>query len=453
MNRHDNKKNMLSMWLKKTFASLAMMLLCLTCSAMTTLPGEELSDGELSDVTGQALFQLDKQTIGGYTYYRMALDVNLSMNLNIASLQLGKTSTGVDISGTNVSFGCVADAGGTCITAGSATTKSQLKNFDLTRPYVQFAIKNDNNASQREVVGVRLGAEQVSGPLSFGTLNSFSGYLSGTTTITMYGTCNDQQGNRFCSQGIPSTPACNLSGYPSCGSGSQWIGEPETPYPGNLPYTSMGLTDDSATVLGIGAWLHELAIGFPDASVKDTSGNTAIPTEATGSRIGYAYVAHVNFQSAISTLVSNIECKRTSNGLGCGAVNFLLPVIAGQVTTKIGDQIKNGMNPASPGSVNLSDLTIPYNLKNIHQLDINSGNFGLSFQKEAITYPGYVNAAGAAVTMNPGWSMYANNAFNLVIAQPTWNFTNGIVSGAARNGNIVALPGPYNNCWGSSNFC
>ncbi|MDI1302908.1 MAG: hypothetical protein PSX71_13465 [bacterium] len=425
-----------------------MLIMLTSCIASANMVS--MDDNELSDTSGQALFAINKQTIGLFTYYRMSLDTSLDLNMNIASMQLGRTSTGTDISATNVSFGCVADAANNCITSGSATARSILKPFTLTRPYMEFAIKNDGSAVTREVSGIRLGAENVTGPFSIGTLNSFSGYLSGTTQITMYGTCNDQQGNRFCSGGIPATPKCG-SGSPAyvCGSASAWIGEPD----GLLPNTNMGLVDASATLLGIGAWLHELAVGFPDATVKDAGGNAVIPVAATGQRVKYAYINNVNFAGAISGLVGGITVQRTTSGLGTGLINLLLPILASGVTNTISGQIQNGMNPANPGSVNLNSLTIPYNLKNIHQLDINSANFGLSFQKEALTYPGYTDASGAAVNMQAGWSMYAKNAFNLLIQQPTWNFTNGITSGAARNGNIVALPGPYVNCWGTSAFC
>lgn len=459
--------------LKQTVVCLLTALVFLTCSAMTPIP-----DADLSDVTGQALFQMNKQVIGSVSYYRMALDVELDMNMNIANLQLGRTNTGTDISATNVSFGCVADSGGNCITSGAATTKSQLKTFNLTRPYMEFAILNDNNATTRQVVGVRLGAEQVNGPLSFGTLSAFSGYLSGTTTIQMLGTC--AAGSPYCPSsgnyttqnsqasrdgGIPTTPPCGTangsnSNFPGCSGANDWVGEPYTApgYTGcGTPATnlcgSMGLADDSATFAGTGAWLHELAVGFGSQTVADTSGRTVIPVQASGTRQGYAYIQHINFQSSITALINDLQCNRTTNSYGCGLISALLPILSTQVNNTVGGQIKSGMDPNNPGNVNLSDLTMPYNLKNIHQLNISSNSFGLSFQSQAITYPGYVDANGATVNVNPGWAMYALNAFNLPISQYTWNFTNGITSGAARNGNIVALPGPYNNCWGSSNFC
>ncbi|WP_231866057.1 hypothetical protein, partial [Alcanivorax sp. HI0003] len=58
------------------------------------------------------------------------------------------------------------------------------------RPFFQFAIKNDSSKTLREVVGIRLGGEDVSGPLSFGSLNTFSGYMSGQANLEMQGADN-----------------------------------------------------------------------------------------------------------------------------------------------------------------------------------------------------------------------------------------------------------------------
>lgn len=434
--------------LRQCFAGIfAMFMMLASCIASADMAA--LDDDELSDVTGQALFSITKQTIGLFTYYRMGMDATLDLNMNIASMQLGRTSTGTDISATNVSFGCVADAANNCITSGAATARANLKPFTLTRPYMEFAVKNDGSAVTREVSGVRLGAENVNGPFSIGNLASFSGYLSGITNITMYGTCANPLDNSYCTsggtnRGIPSTAPCP----PTDCHGSPYVGQPA----GGTGF-DMGLANTSATLLGIGAWLSQLAIGFPSTTVADSFGATNIPVAASGVRKTEATIANVNFDAAINNLTSNITVDRTTSALGAGLINALLPILIGGVSNKIKGQIQSGMNPGSPGSVNLASLSIPYRLQNVHQLDINSANFGLSFQKEALTYPGYTDSSGATVTMQAGWSLYAKNAFTLTIARSTWDFTNGITSGAARNGNIVSLPGPYINCWGSSAFC
>ncbi len=195
---------------------------------------QALTDAEMGDVTGQALFVSDKivgtgsQATGtaGLTFYRAGLDAILEMNTNIKLLELGRTggapgvvpldafgvidnsNTAVlpDLLAENVAFGCVADAGGTCVDSqsGSAT---QLKPLVLTRPYFEFAIENDNNPAAREVVGLRLGAEGINGPMSFGQMKVFSGYLTATAQLTLEamtdaaGTCGAHESGASTSQG------------------------------------------------------------------------------------------------------------------------------------------------------------------------------------------------------------------------------------------------------------
>src|SRR3546814_12718463 len=43
-----------------------------------------------------------------------------------------------------------------------------LSDFTMTRPFVAFAIKNDNSATKRQVVGLQIGAQKINGALSLG---------------------------------------------------------------------------------------------------------------------------------------------------------------------------------------------------------------------------------------------------------------------------------------------
>jgi hypothetical protein len=102
----------------------------------------------------------------------------------------------------------------------------------------------------------------------------------------------------------------------------------------------------------------------------------------------------------------------------------------------------------SVASLDNNTYQLPYNLSNVHQLDVSSSLFGLSFQKEDVRYPGYSNAVPV------GWAMYAPDAFTLDISDRTTAFVSNIAGNAnARNGNIVGLEAPLRNCWGSSRFC
>lgn len=130
---------------------------------------EILSDKELSAETGQSLFNLQhiapnefnnpNQNIG---FYRLGMQVNMDLNANIKTLQLGcggMKGVGCDIDLSNVSL-----TGVNPINENFAATDAVINN-----PYLEFAIKNSNSAALREVVGLRLGAESVLGLLSIGS--------------------------------------------------------------------------------------------------------------------------------------------------------------------------------------------------------------------------------------------------------------------------------------------
>ncbi len=129
-----------------------------------------MDDQALSEVDGQALLNLVKEsdTGQGLDFYKLAISAELSLNTNIKRLQLGcggdNGADGCDIDISNLSFGCVANASGTCITlpttvAGQPkgidynndiSNQNQLKDFVLTNPFFQFAIQGGTQASTRQ---------------------------------------------------------------------------------------------------------------------------------------------------------------------------------------------------------------------------------------------------------------------------------------------------------------
>lgn len=166
-----------------------------------------LTDADLSGVTGQALFVSDKigpdslpgynqaDTFGNFTYYRMGMDIDLSMNANIAKLQLGcggvndaLDPTLCDIDLDYVRFmGRSNTVGGAPCTAANCTNAATpaTSEFLLRRPYVELAIKNDGTAN-REVVGFKLGAQVADGYVGVGRR-----YANGNVNAENGGTCNN----------------------------------------------------------------------------------------------------------------------------------------------------------------------------------------------------------------------------------------------------------------------
>ena len=155
---------------------------------------QALDDHQMSDVQGQALLNLMTATdqSQGLNFYKLSVDALMELNANIKTLQLGcggannaignKAGCDIDISnialsGLNQSYD---STGSPKFNGERAGTSAQI-----TNPFIEFAISG-NSASTREVVGFRLGAEEILGLLTLGTDNvqnpndgikSFSGYM------------------------------------------------------------------------------------------------------------------------------------------------------------------------------------------------------------------------------------------------------------------------------------
>lgn len=171
-------------------------------AASTLVP---MSDAELSATRGQALMSMsyiaptDSASNSSYNgnmgFYRLALDGELEINANIQSLQLG-------CGGINGAGACDLDIDYLSLSGGtvdSTNTERASSSAVITNPFLEFAIKNPNSASTREIQGFRFSAEALSGLLTLGLengntasgINSFSGYLvtnptTGTVSINPY---------------------------------------------------------------------------------------------------------------------------------------------------------------------------------------------------------------------------------------------------------------------------
>lgn len=139
-----------------------------------------MDEGEMAAINARgALFAADKilgdtgssSTYDDFTYYRMAMDVELAMNMNIDRMRLG-------CGGSNDQLYTAGGNGGVCDISldyvsfmgrsGNAPGAAVTSDFILNRPYIELAIKNDGTRNQREVVGVKIGFKSTDGMLSIG---------------------------------------------------------------------------------------------------------------------------------------------------------------------------------------------------------------------------------------------------------------------------------------------
>lgn len=441
--------------------------------ATSDLSLTELTESEMSVETGQALFSLSylapgqagnptANTATNTGFYTLGMEAELNLNANIKNLQLGcggaNGAGGCDIDAQNVSFGCVANSAGVCTSLAPVTqpngvtqiagavsdapgNQQQLKDFVLTNPFVQLAIRNPNSASTREVVGVRLGAAQAEGPLSFGQLNTFSGYLSGRTNLTMQGQ-GPGRGNLAANA---EDVAVTCKAPQNCATAAG-----RSDYTGMADYRYLGLDNAEECILIVAcAQFKQLTISFTSVN------RTNLATVASGNRQTQAFVSGANLGTGthggqagvVKAITDSMEIERTTSIFGEGLLNAILGAIRASAATKITNQLAAGLGTTA-AALNNNTYQLPFNIANVHQLNIDSDAFGLSLQKEALQYPGYV----APVTA--GWALYAPESFGLTIARRTTEFVQGIVSSAdARNGNIVGLEPSFRNCYGTLTFC
>ncbi|EPH36751.1 hypothetical protein L291_1341 [Acinetobacter guillouiae MSP4-18] len=421
---------------------------------------QALTDEQLSETTGQALMSLTyiaptdtanleaRRTGGDSTvgFYKLGLEATVELNANIKKLQLGCGGTNgsgaCDLDLDSVSFGCITGAAGYCIT--SATTnpnqptgidsnnaisnQKNMKDFVLTNPYFQFAIKNPNSASTREVVGIRIGAEKAEGPLSIGNLNSFSGYFTGKANLTMLG-------------------ETNVSPVTSTTWNSRAI---------STPSAFLGL--DDATILNLG--LASVKYSEITANYSTVSRN-GLAVSVVGNRVSQAKIIGLDLSSVVDDIINGTSttsalelntsnsCVRIigicSGSFGANIGNALLPVLRGGISDYIKQQLATGLGTSVSG---LSTYQMPYNLSNVHQIDVNSNTFGIALSAQNLQYPDY------AAAVSKGWSMYLQDAFTLNISDKVSNLVSNIASSSnAKDGNITLLEQPYRNCYGSLKFC
>ncbi len=447
----------------------------------------KLNDEELSQTQGQALFNLEYLAAGqagnpyssasNIGFYTLSMEAEVRLNANIKSLQVGcggvNGSNGCDLDIQNFSLGCITNTAGVCITlpktyaiqpngvakanfgsgamttaqeasgsiptspmnsglqnsgASGDVTQAAMRDFVINNPFFQFAIRNPDNAAIREVIGLRIGGAQVSGPMSFGSLNSFSGYLTGQANLDMQEMGKGRNPNFVAVTCGPSTAPCKGSGNHATGVNAFGLDGDQT----------LGLANGRECVLGvICEEYRNLRVSF------DGVQKTGLPVAVNGNRVTQAMVSNLELSNVVDSIANSLRFE-DSAGINENLLNLIKGIIIGNVKDNIKNQLATGLGTTV---ANLNSYVMPYNLSNVHQLEVDSPVFGIALSKEALQYPGYV------AEVPRGWSMYIPDGFTLNISDPTTRLVSNIVAGAGSSGNIALLPAPYRNCYGSLTFC
>ena len=133
-----------------------------------------LTDEQLSNQTGQAFLQIDRDAAGSFDFTRFTFGMDVDISLNADLVELGNYvrdgEAGADIRINDFALGSVNDDG-------------TLSPFNIQDPYFELAFETVDG--KEELVGVRLGFTEALGKLS-GNIES----LTGNIQVNVIGTAD-----------------------------------------------------------------------------------------------------------------------------------------------------------------------------------------------------------------------------------------------------------------------
>ncbi|MDQ8036263.1 MAG: hypothetical protein REI12_02500 [Pedobacter sp.] len=434
-----------------------LVLMAFSLSTANTNAMVAMADAELSEIDGQALFWSDmikgNELAGANSYstpfnfYRVGLDGELALNTNIAKAQLGCGGVN-DYLG--ASAGCDIDIDYATLMGREGTSPGNpLSAFVLKRPYIEFAIKNDDNPTKREVVGLKIGAQSADGAITAGRR------YGGTSSANQIN--QENMDSSTCAGS--STGSTALGCHSGINSVSGFLG------------AEMSLTMDlnvNVTVdLGIFGTL-KLPI-----TATGCTGRTQNTDDACGTS-----TADALFIDLAGTRMQNMgltAAKLQANNLGVAGINLGSGILGNLVQGVVNDLI---------GGLSAS---LKADLRLVHKLTFeNTGDFFISFQREPVAYPRYskrtpiADLQGAtatdicatsqatarcssayAVPANTGWWLNAPSVKLLDVYNPNAQLPDVPLAQATT---LLSAPGylinqaefnltPSKNCYGSTRFC
>jgi len=144
-----------------------MLAVCCCSSAWAQL--QPLSDEEMSRTRGQGLIAMTNSSLGGYDFTKISLDADITLSANFNNMRLGeynyapRNGTGADIDMPALQFG-----------RSDGSDANRL--VHISNPYFEFVYQNSADSSTRQVIGMRLGFDAISGDVGL-KLNTLSGSM------------------------------------------------------------------------------------------------------------------------------------------------------------------------------------------------------------------------------------------------------------------------------------
>ncbi|WP_436898990.1 hypothetical protein [Acinetobacter gyllenbergii] len=365
--------------------------LCLNSAYAASNTMQSMTDSELSATTGQALMSLsyvsptdlankESHRLGGdksIGFYKLGLEAEMELNVNIKKLQLG-------CGGVNGPGGCDIDIDYLSLSGlGNSATSNSDSAADraaragssavLTNPFIEFAIKNPDKASTRQVVGLNLSAEKALGLITFGLengsqksgINSLSGYM----------------------QIAPTTGIANVNGF-----GSSLVA-------GEAARGTLNQSDGYNAITGRACCVIGFPIGF-----TTTAYTLNLRDKATGSNI---------LKGDLILGQQPIEGKRITNA-PLKATAYVRDIdLSGKLSAKAAGIINLDNKDASGLIKNLIvDVAINEGLGYFHKANLNGTAASLSLQSQNIQW-----TSNNSISQN-GWWLEFSNPIDIGFIQP-----------------------------------
>lgn len=122
-----------------------------------------MSEQELSATNAQGLLELSNSNYGGFDFSRIAIGADVTLNANLRNIRLGEYNAGADIDISALQFG-------------RSDLDDAARLVKITNPYIEFVYRNVGDAATREVVGLRIGFDGISGDIGM-NINTLSGSM------------------------------------------------------------------------------------------------------------------------------------------------------------------------------------------------------------------------------------------------------------------------------------
>ena len=366
-------------------------LLLPTLFATSALALTELSDDELSEVTGQAsLLSIDKYDFGANNFYQVKLNSTVSTSINMDRLLLRDSAGNSQIDIENFSL--------------NGGDESGVSSAVLQNPFVEFAFAGniDDTSAQarnREIIGIRIGAENMNGYMSLGNraavpasqsptgsaipansgLNMFRGYMK---TAALRGTFRTLDSNGGFQTGDASAIAAGRTG--PAGQEYRVTGK-----------VCVGSIFGGCNFLGVQDFeVQNATMKFPSVILDDNPTNNTIDGPIVVKAGGH--VVHTADGNPISqtTIVTD---------------ELALPNISFEMTGRTEPVLGFRLDIRGTGSLNglRAQASVQQDLSYIHRVRLQNNGFSLSAQNRDVQW------RGEAVTAKQGWWMHVANEVEL----------------------------------------